>query len=85
MHLILNHVTELQEVGDTYGSRLVETFTGLTVIQVSRAEARQSSLVSPLCEVIQLGTIEDGRRELHAKTLTSSTQDGLENLSEVHT
>ena len=32
MHLILDHVTELEHVDNTYGRWLVETFTGATVV-----------------------------------------------------
>ena len=63
-------MTEFQEVGDTYCCRLVEHLTGLTVIQVSRAETWQTGLVGPLLEVFQLSTIEDWCRELHTQSFT---------------
>ena len=85
MHLIFNHVTELEEVGDTYGCRLVEHLTGLTIIQMCRAEAGQTCLIGPLCKVIQFGTIKDRCSELHTKALTGCTEDCLEYLTEVHT
>ena len=85
MHLILNHVTQLQEVSDTYCSRLVEALTSLTVIEMSRAETRQTCLVSPLCEVIELCTVKNRGSELHTKALTCSTEDSLKDLTKVHT
>ena len=35
VHLVLNHVAKLKEVGDTNSSRLVEHLTCLTVVEVS--------------------------------------------------
>ena len=85
MHLVLYHVTKLQEVGNTYRCRLVKLLTCLTIIQMGRAEAGKSCLICPLGKVLQFSTIEDWRSELHTKTLTGSTEDSLENLTEVHT
>ena len=84
MHLVLNHVTELKEVSDTYCSWLVKALTCLTIIEVSRAETWQTCLVSPLSQVIKLSTVEDRCSELNTKLLTGSTEDSLENLSKVH-
>ena len=85
MHLVFNHVTELQEVGHTNGCRLVELLTGLAVVEACGAEARQAGLVGPLGEVVELGTVEDGRSKLHTELTAGSTEDGLEDLTEVHT
>ena len=85
MHLILYHVTKLEEVGNTYRCRLVELLTSLTIIQVSRTESWQSSFISPLSEVVKLSTIKDRSSEFNAQTLAGSTEDSLENLTEVHT
>ena len=83
MHLVLNHVTELEEVGDTYGSRLVEALTSLTIIQVGRAQTWQTCLVGPLSEVVELSTVEDRSSELNTQLLTGSTEDSLEDLTKV--
>ena len=84
MHLILNHVAEFQEVGDTYRSGLVKLLSGLTVIEVSRAKTWQTCLVSPFLQIFKMGSIEDRSSKFHAETLTCSTENGLENLAEVH-
>ena len=78
-------MTELEEVGDTYCCRLVETLACLSVIQICRAEVRQAGLVSPLAEVLKFCTIEDWGGELHSELAASSTENGLEYLTEVHT
>ena len=85
MHLVFNHVAQLQEVGDTHSGRLVEHFARLTIKQVGRAESWQTSLVCPLLQVFEFGTVENRCGKLHAETLAGSTKDSLENLTEVHT
>ena len=85
MHLVFYHVAELQEVGHTDGSRLVELLAGLTIIYIGRAEAGQTCLVGPLGEVVELGTVEDRSGKLDTELLTGSTEDGFEDLTEVHT
>ena len=77
-------MTKLEEVSDTHGGGLVKLLTCLTVIEVCRAEVRQTCLVSPLREVLKMSTVEDRRSKLDAELATSSTEDGLENLTEVH-
>ena len=84
VHLVLYHVTELQEVCDTDCSRLVEHLTCLTIIKVCRAVAWETCLVSPLVKVIKLSTIEDRSSELNTELLTCCTKYSLEDLTEVH-
>ena len=85
MHLVLNHVTEFQEVCHTYCSRLVEALACLTIIKVCRAEVRQTCLVCPFREVLKVSTVEDRCSELDAELTAGSTEDSLEDLTEVHT
>ena len=85
VHLVFDHVTELEEVGHANSSGLVELLTGLTIVEASGAKTRQTCLVGPLCEVVELSTIKDRSGELHTKLTTGSTEDGLEDLTEVHT
>ncbi len=85
MHLILNHMSQFQEVCDTYCSRLVEHFTRLTVIKVCRTEVWQSCLVCPISQVLKFCTIEDRCSKLDTQTLTCCTKDCLEYLPKVHT
>ena len=40
MHLILYHVTKLQEVSDTNSCWLIELLTSLTIIDICRAKIR---------------------------------------------
>ena len=84
MHLILNHVTQLQEVSHTNCSWLVELLTCLTIIEVSRTEARQTSLICPFRKVFQLSTVKDRSSELNTQLLTCSTEDTLKDLTKVH-
>ena len=85
VHLVFNHVTKLQEVSYAHGSRLVELLTCFAIVEVSRAETGQFGLVCPLGKVFKVGTVEDRCCEFQAQLLTGSTEDGLENLSQVHT
>ena len=85
MHLVLNHVTKLEEVGDTHCSRLVETLSCFTIIEICRTKVRKSCLICPLCEVLKFCTIKDRCCKLHTELASSSSEDGLENLAEVHT
>ena len=85
MHLIVNHVAQLQEVSHTHRSRLVETLTSTTIIQVRLTVARNTSFVCPFVQIIQSRTIEDRSSELNVQLTSGPTQHGLENLSQVHT
>ena len=78
-------MAELKEVCYTYSSRLVEHLARLTIVEVSRAIARQTCLVCPLVKVIKLGTIKDRSRKLHTELFAGSAKHSLEYLSEVHT
>ena len=46
---------------------------------------RQTCLVCPFREVLKVSTIEDRCSELNTELTTSSTEDSLEDLTEVHT
>ena len=85
MHLVLNHMAELKEVGDTYRCWLVEALTSLSVIQICRAEVWHAGLVSPLTEVFKLCAVEDRGSELNSKLAAGSTENSLEYLAKVHT
>ncbi len=85
MHLIIDHVTELHEVGDTDGSHLVEGLTGLTVIELGLTATGESGFVGPLVELLHGTTVEDRRSELHAEFLASPTENRLEDLADIHT
>ena len=85
MHLVLNHVAELEHVGHTDRCLLVELLTGGTIIQLGGTIAGQACLVRPLAEVIQLGAIKDRRSELHTELTACRTENGLKHLTDVHT
>ena len=85
VHLVLDHVAELQEVSDAHRGRLVEALTRLAIVDIGGAEVGESGLVGPLLQVLQLGTVEDRGGKLHAQALSCGAEDSLEDLSEVHT
>ena len=85
MHLVFNHVAELEHVNHAYGSGLVKALAGTAVIQVGLAVAGQSSLVGPFVEVVESGAVKDGSGEFLAELAAGPTENGLENLTEVHT
>ena len=84
MHLIIDHVTELEEVGHTHRSRLVKLLTRSPVEEVGLTVAWKTSLVRPSVHIIERSTVEDRRSELAVQTTTSPSQDSLEDLTEVH-
>ncbi|CUP64901.1 Uncharacterised protein [Segatella copri] len=85
VHLILNHMTQLQEVSHTNSSWLVKLLSCLTIIKVSRAETWQACLICPFREIIQFSTIKDRSSKLYTQLFTCSTQDTLEYLTKIHT
>ena len=85
VHLVLDHVTELKHVDDAYGGGLVEAFAGAAVVEVGLAVAGQTGLVGPCVEVIEGSAVEDRGGELLAEFTAGPSEDGLEDLSEVHT
>ena len=85
MHLVLNHVAELEHIGHTDRCLLVELLTSSTIIQLRGAVAGQACLVRPFAEVVELSTIKDRRGELHTEFAACCTENGLEHLTDVHT
>ena len=85
MHLVFNHVAQLQHVSDTHGSHLVEWFASTTIVQLCLAITWQTSLRGPLVQVIQGSTVEDRSSELLAQLLACPTEHGFEDLTQVHT
>ncbi len=84
VHLVINHVAELEHVDHTYRSELVETVARFTVVEVSLTKARQLRLLDIFLDLRLAGTVEDRRTELHAQLLARPTKDGLEDLAQVH-
>ena len=85
MHLVLDHVAELEHVYDTYCGRLVEAFASAAVVKVCLAVAGNTCLIGPFIEVVERSTVEDRCRELLAEFTACPAEYGLEDLSEVHT
>lgn len=85
MHLVFNHVTELQHVSHTYRSLLLECFTGTTIIQRCLAVARQAGLIGPFVQIVQRCTVKDRSGKLHAQVFSGTPENGLEYLTDVHT
>src|SRR5574344_385192 len=63
VHLVCDHVTELQEVGHTYRSCLVKGFASTTVVEYRTAKAWKLGTVGPFVDIIERGAIEDRSRE----------------------
>ena len=85
MHLVVNHVAELDHIDHTHCRRLVEPVTCTTVTEICLTVSWKSCLVSILTDVIESSTVEDRSTELHAKLLTCPTENCLVDLTEVHT
>ena len=84
VHLVFDHVAELEHVGHTHRCLLVEAFARRTIVELRGAVAGKTGLVCPFAEIFEVGTVEDGGGELDAELLTGVTEDGFEHLTDVH-
>ena len=84
VHLIVDHVTELEEVGDPNRSRLVKLLTRTTIEEVGLTVAGEPCLVSPFVHIVEGSSVKDRSGELAVQTSASPSEDSLENLTEVH-
>ena len=85
MHFIIYHVPQFQEVGHSYCRRLVETFTGTTVIQVGCTVTRHTGFIGIGVDIVQACTVENRSSEFQSQFFTGPAQYSFENLSQVHT
>ena len=84
MHLIIDHVTELEEVGDPNRSRLVKLLTRTTIEEVGLTVAGKPCLVGPFVHIVEGSPVKDRSGELTVQTSTSPCKDSLKDLTEVH-
>ena len=84
MHLVIDHVAELDHVDDTDCRILVKPVTCTSIPEMSPAELRETCLVSILAEFVKACTVENRSAELHAELLACPSENCLVNLSEVH-
>ena len=85
VHLVLDHVAQLQHVDHAHSGRLVETVARAAVVQVCLAVAGQPCLVGPFVQVVQTGSVEDRSSKFLAKFAAGPSEHGLEYLTQVHT
>ena len=85
MHLVLDHVTQLKHVGNTYCCALVKRLTCAAVIKLSLTVARQTCLISPFIKIIYSSTVKYRGSELDTQLTAGVTKNGLEYLTDVHT
>ena len=85
MHLVLNHVTQLKHVGNTYCSALVKRLACTTIVKLCLTVTRQTGLISPDVQVIDGSTVKDRGCELDTQLTAGVTKNGLEYLTDVHT
>ena len=84
MHLVINHMTEFDHIDDTDSSELVEPVSCSTISEVSAAISRKSGLICVSTDFIKACTVENRCTELDSKSLACPSEDGLVNLTEVH-
>src|SRR5512133_3676501 len=84
MHLIINHVAELQHVYNTNGCRLVEPFACATVMQICFSILRNACLVSIFCDLLYSRTVKDRGGKPYTEFLTCPCQNSLIDLTQVH-
>ena len=85
MHLVVNHVSELDHIDHAHGSRLVEVVSRAAVAESGFTELRNTCLLGVVANLIDACTVEDRSAELHAELFSGPTENGLVNLAEVHT
>ena len=85
MHLVVNHVTQFDHIDDTDCSILVEPVSCTTVSKMSSSEPRKACLICIITDRVNAGTVENRCTELDAQFGTCPSENGLVNLTEVHT
>ena len=85
MDLIFDKVVELQHVLDTHHSTLFEWFTCLTVIELDFPICRDTCLLHKSTDLVYCHTSEYGSRHSDTEFLRSTSEVGLEDLSDVYT
>ena len=84
MHLVIDHVAELDHVDDTDSGILVEPVTCTAVPEMSPSESRQPCLVSVFAELVDARTVENRGAELDTENLSGPSENSLVDLAEVH-
>ncbi len=85
MHLVVDHMAQLQHVDHAHGSRLVELLARLAVVQVGATATRNAGLRRIFVDLVERGPVEDRRGELQPQLTAGPAEHGLVNLPEVHT
>ena len=85
MHLIVDHVTELDHVDHPYGSLLVEALSGTSVIEVSMSESRYPCLIGIFGNLLEGSSVEDRGSKLLAEFLSCPSEYGFVYLTDIHT
>ena len=85
MHLIVNHMAELDHIDHTHGRRLVEIISGAAVTESGLTELRNTCLLGIVANLIDACTVEDRGTEFHTQFLTGPSEYCLVDLAEVHT
>ena len=69
MHLVVDHVMQLNHIDVAHGSRLVEAFSGFPIVQISTTVTRQTCHIGIMVDFFRRSTIEDRRSKLQAQLL----------------
>ncbi len=85
MHLVVDHMAEFDHVDDADGRRLVEPVSCSSVPDVGLSESWKIGLVGVLVDLVELCSVENRGRELQSEVLSGPAEDGLVDLSQVHT
>ena len=85
MHLVFNHVPQLQHISYTYSCRLVKLLTCTTVTKIRFTVTRQSCLVCPFVQILHCSTIEDRSSKFNAQCFSGTSKYSFKNLTDIHT
>ena len=84
MHLVVNHMAELDHIDDTHGCRLVEVISGTSVPELGLSVTWQTRLVGKLVDFLNACTVKDRGAELDSELLSGPSENCFVNLAEVH-
>src|SRR5437762_5675594 len=85
MHLIINHVMQLDHVDHTDRGFLMEAFTGFSVIQISVTVSWNAGLLAIISNFINRSSVKNWCRESYSQFFSSPTENSFIDLSKVHT
>src|SRR3546814_10548398 len=84
VHFIINHVTQFHHIDNANRSRLMETLSGKSVVQVGTSCIGKLGLVDPSFHFVMFRSIKNWSCKTNAQLFSGPTEYSFVNLSQVH-